>query len=344
MKALVKAEPGIGHVEVRDVPEPTLATPDQVKIEVKAASICGTDIHIYYDEYVNCPPLILGHEMSGVVVEVGPNVTRFRVGDRVTSETFKYTCGRCRFCQNGLIGLCPDRRSMGVHVDGAFTKYLIQREESLHRLPDGVDFAEGALCEPMAAAVRAVYERARIVPGDVVMISGPGPIGLLCVQAAKALSAVVVLCGTAEDGSRLELGKQLGADVVVNVARTDPVEIVQKMTNGLGADVAIECAGAKASIDQCIRAARKGAQLVLVGLFGKNVEVNVDQTVIKELNVLPSFTYEHRTWQRALKLLAEGTIKTRPLLSGHFRLADWAKAFDAMKSRQGHKFLLLPEE
>lgn len=342
MKAVVKAAKGVGHVEVRDVPEPSPQKPDDVKIEVKAASICGTDIHIYHDEYVNCPPVVLGHEMSGVVVEIGRGVTKFKVGDRVTSETFKYTCGRCRFCQAGLIGLCPERRSMGVHVDGAFTRFLIQREESLHKLPDNIDFNAGSLCEPLAAAVRAVHERARILPGDVVLVSGPGPIGLLCLQAAKLLDATVVLCGTTEDKQRLELGKKLGADVVVDVMDTNPAEVVAELTNGFGADVAIECAGAKASLDQCIRAARKGAQLVLVGLFGHPVEVNVDQTVIKEFTVLPSFAYEHRTWRRMIQLLAAGKLNTAPLVSGSFPITEWEQAFEAVKRKQGSKYLLLP--
>ncbi len=340
MKAVVKTAKGVGNVEVRDVPEPN-PKPEEVKVEVKAAAICGTDIHIYYDEYVNRPPLVLGHEMAGIVVEVGDKVTMFKKGDRVTSETFKYTCGHCRFCQIGLIGLCPERLSMGVHVDGAFAKYLLQREESLHRLPDNVDFQAGALCEPTAAAVRAVYERAKILPGDLVMVSGPGPIGLLCLQAAKALGATVVLCGAGQDGNRLSLGKDLGADFVINV-ETDSLDLFKDLTDGLGADVVIECGGTKASLDQCIRAARKGAQLVQVGLFGRSVEVNIDQTVIKELTVLSSFAYRHRTWERVMKLLADGKLKTAPLISGQFLLTEWEKAFESVKARQGHKYLLLP--
>jgi L-iditol 2-dehydrogenase len=342
MKALVKAAKGIGNVEVRDVPEPAPEKPDDVKIEVKAASICGTDIHIYYDEYVNCPPVVLGHEMSGVVVEVGSGVTRFKVGDRVTSETFKFTCGRCRFCQAGLIGLCPERRSMGVHVDGAFTQYLLQREESLHKLPANIDFTAGSICEPLAAAVRAVYERATIAPGDVVLVSGPGPIGLLCLQAAKLQDATVVLCGTAEDKKRLQLGKSLGADFALDVTTTDPVDMIRELSNGFGADVAFECAGVRASLDQCVRAARKGAQLVLVGLFGHPVEMNVDQAVIKEFTVLPSFGYEHRTWRRAIQLLAAGKLKTEPLVSGSFPITEWEMAFEAVKGKQGNKFQLIP--
>ncbi len=340
MKAVVKTSKGVGNVEVRDVPEPK-PKPEEVKIEVKAAAICGTDLHIYDDEYVNCPPMVLGHEMSGVVVEVGDGVTRFGVGDRVTSETFKFTCGHCRFCQTGLIGLCVDRHSMGVHVDGAFAKYVCQREESLHRLPDNIEFEAGSLSEPTAVAVRAVYERARISPGDVVMVSGPGPVGLLCLQASKSIGATVVLVGATGDENRLALGKELGADVVLH-GGTDSFDELLDMTDGLGADIAMECGGSKASLEQCITHARKGAQLVLVGLFGHEIAVDLDTAIIKELTVLPSFTYRHRTWERTMKLLADGKLKTAPLISGQFPLTEWEKAFETVKARQGHKYLLLP--
>ena len=168
MKALVKTAAGVGHLEVLDLPEPTPAA-DQLVIEVVAGAICGTDLHIHDDEYPNNPPFVLGHEMSGVVREVGSDVTRFQVGDRVSSETFKYTCGTCRYCQDGLISLCVERRSMGVHVDGAFAKYVCQREASVHALPDNVDFEAGSMCEPAAVAVRAVYERGTVSAGDVVV-------------------------------------------------------------------------------------------------------------------------------------------------------------------------------
>ena len=342
MKALVKTAAGIGNFEVLEMPEPN-PEPDQLKVEVKVGAICGTDLHIHDDEYVNCPPMILGHEMSGVVVETGAEVTRFKVGDRVTSESFKYTCGRCRFCQEGLIGLCIDRQSMGIHVDGAFAKYVCQREESLHRLPDNVDFEAGSMSEPTAVAVRAVYERASVASGDIVLVSGPGPVGLLCLQAAKSRGATVVLIGTEGDEHRLALGKNLGADIIINT-QTDSLDSILDITDGLGADVTIECGGSKTSLAQCITFARKAAQLVTVGLPGREIEVDLDQAITKELTILPSFTYGHETWKRALKLLEWGTIKTSPLVSRRFPLTQWKAAFDAVRSRQGIKCLLFPQD
>ena len=340
MKALVKTAAGIGNIEILDVPEPVPEL-DQLKIEVRAGAICGTDLHIQDDEYVSCPPMVLGHEMAGVVVEAGEAVTRFAVGDRVSSETFKSTCGECRFCRTGLIGLCVNRYSMGVHVDGAFARYVCQREESLHRLPDRVDFEAGSMCEPAAVAVRAVYERAEISPGDVVLISGPGPVGLLCLQAAKSKAATVVLIGTTGDENRLALGRDLGADIVLQAA-IDSFDELAELTAGLGADVAIECGGSKPSLDQCMERVRKGGQLVLVGLYGREIGVDLDAAIIKELTLLPSFTYTHDTWEQTMRLLGEGIIRTAPLISGRFPITDWEKAFRTVRARQGHKYLLLP--
>ncbi len=340
MKALVKKSAGIGNLELIEVTEPKPSY-DEVKIEVKAAAICGTDIHIFYDEYVNNPPVILGHEMSGIVVEVGKDVKKVKIGDRVTSETFKYTCGTCYFCQIGQIAHCPRRLSMGIHVDGAFAKYLIQREESIHILPDNIDFNSGALSEPLATAVHSIYERASILPGDTVMISGPGPIGLLCLQAIKNLNANVILCGVTKDEKRLAFGKRLGADHIINVEK-DSLDLIKDLTAGLGIDAAIECAGAKTSLDNCINYLRKGGQLIEVGLFGKNIEINMDQTVIKELDIKSSFTYQHKTWERAMKLLQEDKIKTAPLVSGEFALEDWEEAFEAVRENRGFKYLLIP--
>lgn len=340
MKALVKTAAGVGNLEVLDLPVPD-PTADQLKVEVKVAAICGTDLHIFDDEYVNCPPVVLGHEFSGVVVEAGAEVTRFKVGDRVTSETFKYTCGHCRFCRDELIGLCIHRQSMGVHVDGAFTKYVCQREEGLHRLPDSIDFESGSMSEPTAVAVRAIYERASISPGEVVLISGPGPVGLLCLQAAKSLRATVVLVGTDGDEQRLTLGRDLGADIIINTA-TDSLDAILDITQGLGADVAVECSGSRTSLEQCITWTRKAAQLVLVGLPGREIAVDLDQAIVKELTILPSFTYCHATWKRALHLLDKGTVKTAPLISKRFPLTKWKLAFDTVRSRQGIKCLLLP--
>jgi len=341
MKAVVKYENGVGNVELRDMPEP-LADASQVKIEVKAAGVCGTDIHIYYDEYKTTPPVILGHELAGVVVEVGKDVTEVKVGDRITSETFFDTCGICRYCRSGRINLCAKRRSIGSHVNGAMTKYVIVPKINVHRLPENVDFQAGALTEPLACVVHAALIRAKIIPGDVVLVSGPGTIGLLTVQVAKSAHAIVVLCGINSDAKRLELGKQLGADVIVNVDENNALEILQDMTHGYGADVVFESAGAGPSAALCLQAVRKGGQYIQMGLSGKMSSLNMDQVVYKEIMINGSFATIPDSWTKALQLMSEGLVNTKSLVSDILPVTEWEKAFLMFKEKVGYKILLEP--
>ncbi|MBC7190709.1 zinc-binding dehydrogenase, partial [Candidatus Aerophobetes bacterium] len=242
MKAVVKFEKGHGNVEVREVEEPRVGE-GEVKIEVKAAGICGTDIHIYHDRFKNNPPVILGHEFCGVVREVGKNVTEFKEGDRVTSETAGWVCGKCFYCRTGNYNLCPERKGIGYMLNGAFTRFCVVRKEIVHRLPDNVDFISGALCEPLSCAVHGIIEETGIETGDVVLVIGPGPIGLLSVQIAKTEGGKVIVTGLSVDEERLSLAKELGADFVVNVEKDNVEKLVRDLTDGYGADVVLECSG-----------------------------------------------------------------------------------------------------
>ena len=166
----------MGNVEIQEIPDPEPG-PGEVLIEVKAAGICGTDLHIWKDEYKSVPPMIMGHEGAGVIAALGEGVSGFSPGDRVTSETFAKFCGHCFFCKQGKINLCPERRSIGTHLNGFFAKYLTIRASAVHLLPEGVSFWAGALSEPLACCVHGILERASVIPGDWILISGPGTIG-----------------------------------------------------------------------------------------------------------------------------------------------------------------------
>lgn len=185
MKALVKTELGFGNLEVQEKPEPSPGR-NQVKIEVKYAGICGSDIHTYEGHYKVATPVTLGHEFAGEVVEVGENVTEFKVGDRVTSETTFYICGECEYCKTQDYNLCNHRKGLGSQQDGGFTKYLIARKESVHHLPVNVDYQSAAMTEPLACTYHAVA-KTEINEGDLVVVIGPGPIGLLAAQVKKKL-------------------------------------------------------------------------------------------------------------------------------------------------------------
>lgn len=341
LKAVIKTKKGKGNIELKEIPEP-IPKEKEVKIEVKAAGICGTDIHIYYDEYPNNPPVVLGHEVSGVIVDIGRDVTEYKVGDRVTSETFFYTCGKCRFCRSGRINLCPDRLSIGSGVNGAFAKYLVVPEKNLHKLPLNVSFEEGALSEPLACSIHAVSESAGICASDVVVISGPGPIGLLALQVARGEGAFAIICGTSGDEERLAVGKQVGADIAINVQEKDPLRIVREVSEGYGADVVVECAGVASSASQCLRLVRKGGKFIQMGLFGKPVQIDLEQVVYKELNMIGSFSHVSSCWRKATRLLEQKKVMLEPLISDKLPLNQWKKGFEKTERHQGLKLLLYP--
>jgi L-iditol 2-dehydrogenase len=340
MKGVAKIAPGEGNVALIDVPEPEVTT-GHVLIEVKAAGICGTDLHIYYDEFKTRPPVIMGHEVAGLVAEVGEGVTNCRPGDRVTSETYFYVCGKCQFCREGQPNLCPHRLSIGSGVNGAFTKYVLVPQHNIHHLPDNVDEQAGALTEPLACCVHAL-ELNRVEPGDAVVVSGPGSIGLLMLQVVKAAGARVIVLGTSRDEARLAKAHQLGADDVYNVETTDTLATIRDMTGGLGADVVFECAGAGPSARHCLELVRRKGRYVQVGLFGNAVSWDLDQLCYKELRLSGSNASVPSAWRKALALLTSGQVQTRPLISDVWPITDWPQAFERFEKRDGFKLLLIP--
>ena len=341
MKAIVKFKKGIGNVEVRDVPEP-VARPSEVKIEVKAAGICGTDIHIYYDEFQSNPPVVLGHEFCGVIREVGENVTEFKVGDRVTSETAAKVCGKCMFCKTGNYNLCPQRKGLGYGVNGAFTKYCVVRKDIVHLLPDNVDFVSGALSEPLSCAVHGTIEQTGIEAGEVVVVVGPGPIGLLSSQIAKVEGGFVVVIGLSVDKEKLSLAKKLGADMEVNIEKENPEEIVKDLTKGYGADVVLECSGSPSGARLGLKLARKKGKFTQMGLLGKPIEIDFEQIAYKELQVTGFFSHNWSSWEKALNLLGQGKVQTKPLVTEELPITEWKKGFEKKEKGETIKTILYP--
>lgn len=340
MKGVVKFARGVGNVELRDVPEPQ-AEPGQVKIEVKYAGVCGTDLHIYHDEYQSNPPVVLGHEFSGIVAECGEGVTDFAPGDRVTARTFFVTCGKCQYCITGRDNLCYSRLSIGSGVNGAMTKYVVVPQKAVFPLPDGVSFLAGALSEPLACVVHAVLETNRPSPGENVLVTGPGAIGLLAMQLVKVSGARVTVLGTPTDEPRLELAKKLGADEVVVTSQVD--ELAKRYHNG-GFDSVIECSGSAGGIQTALRLVRKAGRYTQVGLVGKSVPVEIDEFVYKEIEFTATFSHVWTAWPRALALMASGAVQAEPLVSHRYPLSRWQEAFEMFTAKEGMKVILEPEE
>ncbi len=341
MKAVMKVAPGVGNVEVRDIEEPA-TPPGHVKLDVKAAGVCGTDIHIYHDEFRTKPPVVMGHEVAGVVAELGTGVSGLSTGDRVTTETYFYTCGHCRYCRGGRPNLCAERKSIGSAVNGAFARYLITPASNVHPLPDHVDFLAGSLTEPLACVVHGALELPRLTAGDLAVITGPGAIGLLTLQVVKAAGLQVVMLGTDVDQQRLKLAKELGADHTLNVQREDASELVRDLSEGAGADIVYECSGAGPAAAQLLTLVRKQGQYAQVGLFGKPIAWDQDQVCYKELSVTGSNASVPSAWLRALKLMADGKVQTRPLATAVFPLTEWRDAFTLFEKKGGVKVVLEP--
>ena len=342
MQALVKFQSGPGHVELRDVPEPVPAD-HQIKLEISACGICGTDVHVLHDTFRNFPPVILGHEFVGRVVEEGAAVRGQvdRSARYAVLGATAVTCGHCRWCRSGDFMFCPDRRGMGHGVNGAFTRYACVRPDQLFRLAESLPEEEGALVEPLAAAVHAVSEITDVRAGDIALVSGPGPIGLLCLLVLVHHGIKTIVAGTTADATRLTLAQRLGATRVVDVQTENLDDIVRAETGGVGVDVAFEVSGAAASARACLDALRPLGRYTQVGHFGRDITVPFDRIGFRQLRVAGSVGYTVATWSRTMRLLAQGLQPTR-IVTHRFPLAEWRRGFDLFERKEAVKVLLLP--
>lgn len=342
MKALRKLAPGPGNVEVVETQEPRPGR-GEVLIKVGMAGVCGTDLHIFHGLFPKVrPPVTLGHEFCGEVLELGSGVEGWRPGDRVTVESAAGFCGSCLHCQEGQTQRCEHRLAFGYGRDGGFAPLVAVRADGLHRLPEGISFQEGALCEPLACATHAVLERSSLSKGQVALVAGPGPIGLLVLQVAKAAGAQVILVGTSWDRDRLELGAQLGAWQTLLAGAPEKEQLLGEWTQGKGVDVAFECSGSLSSFSSCLEWVRKGGQVVQVGLLGKEGLMELDRLTYREVELKGSFAHNQGSWKRAMELLEREKVKLLPLVSGTYPLEEWREAFARCERHEGLKYLLRP--
>ncbi|WP_027955535.1 zinc-binding dehydrogenase [Halobacillus kuroshimensis] len=341
MKALVKTELGFGNLVIQDRQEPEVSK-GQVKIEVKYTGVCGSDIHTYEGHYKVKVPVTLGHEFSGVIVDVGEDVTEFKIGDRVTSETTFYVCGECEYCRNGDYNLCNYRKGLGTQQDGGFAKYLIARKESVHHLPPEVDYRSGAMTEPLACTLHAV-DKTVINQGDLVVVVGPGPIGLFTAQVAKSRGAKVIIAGLSHDQVRLSKAEELGIDYALDIQKQDLQEFVYGLTDGYGADVVFECSGAVPAASLALNLLRKKGQYGQVGIFAKpEIEFNLEKIIQKEIQIIGSRSQKSADWEPSLHLMNSGRVNARSLVTHEFPITEWDQAYQVIKSGEAIKVLLTP--
>ena len=340
MKALRKLGEGKGNLRIQDVPSPSPG-PGEILLRVGAAGVCGTDLHIWEDQFAKVrPPVTLGHEFAGEVIGLGPEVEAPPTGSRVTVETEAYSCGDCAPCRTGQTNLCQKRLAYGYSTDGGFTEYAVVRASAAHELPGHVSLQQGALGEPLAVGVHAVMQVAKVKEGEFCLVTGAGTIGIICALVAKAAGATVVLSGLASDKERLDAAAAAGLENLVMCDQEDLVDIVTDLSRGDMVDVALECSGAPPAVSDCLALLKPQARLIQVGLFENAVALDLNTVALKELRIWGSFAHNPESWNTAIRLWEEKKVDLTPLVSGVYQLHDWLEPFELSSKGRGVKYLL----
>ncbi|MBW1698355.1 MAG: L-threonine 3-dehydrogenase [Deltaproteobacteria bacterium] len=332
MKALVKDKPQRG-ASLCEVDTPALGDNDLL-VKVKAAAICGTDIHIYqWNEYASSRiqiPLIFGHEYAGEVVQTGKNVKNFKEGDRVAAETH-VPCGHCYQCTTGLQHICREMKILGVHVNGAFADYTILPVVCAWKLDPSISYKIAATMEPFGIGVHALSKTQPA--GKTVVVFGSGPIGIYAQVVAKMSGAEPVIAVDIKE-ERLKLAGKMGADVLINASEKDVVQEIYQITGGFGVDIAVELSGSPAAVKNAGRVLRRGGDLVFVGLFSGPVELDLTNDIIyKEANVYGiTGRIMWDTWWSAQRMLLSGKLNLDPVVTHEFGLESYDKALQLAES------------
>lgn len=313
-----------GEITFREVEIPKTG-PDQVLVKIKRIGVCGSDIHVYHGEHpYTSYPVTQGHEVSGKIVELGEYVKDLKVGQRVTIEPQVF-CGRCYPCLHGKYNLCEKLKVMGFQTVGTASEYFAVDASKVTPLPEGMDYNDGAMIEPLAVTVHAA-KRFPEIKGAKVVVLGAGPIGILLAQSVKACGAKEVIITDISD-TRLALAKQVGADYAVNTKDKDLGEIMTEYFGPDKADVIYDCAGNDITMNSAIQNARKGSTIILVAVFAKMANVDLAKLNDSELDLNTSMMYRHEDYVDALHFVNEGKIQLKPLQSAHFAFKDYLEAY-----------------
>ncbi len=323
MKALVYE--GAWQMPLRQIDSPKPISPEDVVIAVHTVGICGSDVHGFKGTTGRRkPPIVMGHEFSGTVAATGAGVTDFKIGDRVVVQPL-LTCGQCENCRAGLPNICLNRSGLGVNLNGAYAEAVRVEQKMVYHLPAAMTWEQGAMVEPLAVAMHAV----NLLPlrlMETVVIIGSGTIGLLAILAARLKGAGKIIV-TDLSAHRLEMAKKLGADVVVNVASEDPVEIVKAHTGGAGARAVIEAVGIMPTVKQSLLVARNGGSVVWIGNSDPEVTINMQQIVTRELTVRGAYGF-NQEFADSIIAIQRGRVDVMPLIEMRAALEDAPQIFD----------------
>lgn len=344
MKAIVKFKDGKDGWEIREVPRPE-PEDDEVEIEIKAAGICGSELHLYHDNHFYKPPVIVGHEFSGVISKTGKNIQGWKVGERVVSENHITACGTCEYCRTGNLALCENRIAVGYAKDGGWTNYICMPTKLMIKIPDNVTYEEAAMVEPCAILTEALCVKECIKPWETVLIQGCGTIGLLGAQVAKAAGAKqVILSGTeADEKIRLSVARQLGIGRVVNIEKENLKEIVMSATNGNGADLVVEASGAPAAIDSSFDLVKRLGRIVAIGEAPSDIiHFKWNKAIFKACSIKFTFGSNYRAWHLALQYMASGKINVKPMITHKISMLDFSVGFRMLDEKEAVKVIMYP--
>lgn len=329
MTAVVKSAPGPEGVDVSTVPVPAVLS-GLACVQVRATGICGTDVHVAHDEYGYEAPVVMGHEITGTVVEVGDAADEHWVGRRVACETYFATCETCQWCRAGRRNLCPNRRSLGSYEHGGFAEFVVLPVQNLHALPDHLNDVEGALSEPLACVAQCLLDPPAVQAGDRVLVTGPGAMGQLAAQVALALGADVTMTGLDRDAARLEVAAGLGITTTTGEVEDGAFDVV------------LECSGSGIAAGIALDAVRRGGRYVQVGIFGKPVTLPLDQILYKELRVSSGFASTPTSWRAAMRLIETQQVSLAPLVTRQVPLEQFPQALAAAENGEGLKTVVVP--
>ena len=336
--AVVNFAPEKGSVEIREIDKPAIGE-DDVLLEVSNVGVCGSDLHQWTADHswpVNYP-VVLGHEFGGHIVETGSNVTKWKEGDRVVSETAAVIDSNNPMSQAGLYNLDPTRKGFGYGVNGAMTRFVKVPARCLHSVPDQIPFEEACLTEPCCVAYSAVVANTRITPGDRVIVLGPGTIGILCAAMARLCGAEVAVVGLEADKHRLAIAEQYGCESIIGDA-TDWA----KQRDGLGADCVIDAAGASMTLKIALQLVRPNGKITKVGWGPQPLGFSLDPLVQKNITLQGSFSHNWPMWERVIALLSSGQLNVKPIIGGVWPITEWHTAFEKMHKGEVVKSVLKP--
>lgn len=319
-------------IRIEEVPKPEIKD-DEVLIRVRAAGICGSEVHAYAGESKRrTPPLIMGHEFTGEITEVGKKGEGVHIGDRVVVDPI-IRCETCEQCVIGRSNICKNMRLLGLHRPGAFAEYVAVPSKNCIRLIDSVSFEEGALVEPLSVGVHAV-SRIPIKLGDTVVVIGSGIIGLMAAQAAKlAGTAKLFISGGGTREYRLKLSRELGADIVINSKKEDLVRKIMELTNMKGVDAVLEAVGIQTTVQQAMRIVKKGGSVAVIGMLVPKVELEILDAVVKETEIKGIYGYTRTDFRVAVDLISAGRANVKSLITHRFSLDDTREAFEILHEK-----------